>query len=69
MNKKIVYFHLQFTEHQIIAQDSCTSHSVNNDFTRQWWNIFHELSDVFYDQLTHQIIDQSKKILHNIKDC
>jgi len=36
MNKKIIHFHLQFTERQIVAQDSCTSHSVNNDFARQW---------------------------------
>ncbi len=68
MNKKIIYFHLQFIEHQIITQDSCASHSVNNDFTQQWWNVFHELSDVFYDQLTHWIINQSKKTLHDIKD-
>ena len=35
MNKKIIRFHLQFTEHQIIAQDSHASHSVNNNFTQQ----------------------------------
>ncbi len=35
MNKKIIRFHSQFIEHQIVAQDSCTSHSVNNDFARQ----------------------------------
>ncbi len=68
MNKKIVHFHLQFTEHQIVAQDSCTSHSVNNDFAQQWWNVSHKLFDVFYDQLTYQIIDQSKKTLHDIKN-
>jgi len=32
MNKKIVHFHLQFIEHQIVAQDSCVSYSVNNNF-------------------------------------
>ncbi len=69
MNKKIVCFHLQFIEHQIVTQDSYMFHSVNNDFAQQWWNVFHELSDVFYDQLTHQIINQSKKTLHDIKDC
>ncbi len=53
MNKKIIHFHLQFTEHQIITQDSYTSHSVNNDLARQWWNVFHKLFNVFYDQLTH----------------
>ncbi len=68
MNKKIIHFHLQFTEHQIVAQDSCASHSINNDFAQWWWNVSHELSDVFYDQLTHQIIDQSKKTLHDIKN-
>jgi hypothetical protein len=31
MNKKIIHFHLQFTEHQIVIQDSCMFHSVNND--------------------------------------
>ncbi len=49
MNKKIIYFHSQFTEHQIVAQDSCTSHSVNNDLAWWWWNVSHKLSDVFYD--------------------
>ncbi len=68
MNNKIIHFHSQFTEYQIVTQDSCASHSVNNDFARWWWNVFHELSDVFYDQLIHQIIDQSKKTLHDIKD-
>ncbi len=68
MNKKIVYFHLQFTEHQIVAQDSCTSYSVNNNFAWWWWNVSHESLDVFYDQLIHWIIDQSKKTLHDIKD-
>ncbi len=68
MNKKIVCFHLQFIERQIVAQDSCTFHSVNNDLAQQWWNIFHKLSDVFYDQLIQWIIDQSKKTLHDIKD-
>ncbi len=53
MNKKIIHFHSQFIERQIVAQDSHTSHSVNNDLTRWWWNVSHELSDVFYDQLTH----------------
>ncbi len=53
MNKKIIYFHSQFTEHQIVAQDSCTSHSVNNDLAWWWWNVSHKLSDVFHDQLTH----------------
>ena len=69
MNKKIVRFHSQFIERQIVAQDSYASHSVNSDFTQWWWNVFHELSDVFYDQLTHQIINQSKKTLHDIRDC
>jgi hypothetical protein len=32
MNKKIIYFYLQFTEHQIVAQNNHASHSVNNDF-------------------------------------
>jgi len=32
MNKKIVHFYLQFIEHQIVAQDSHASHSVNNNF-------------------------------------
>ena len=68
MNKKIICFHLQFIEHQIVAQDSHTSHSINNDFTQQWWNVFHKLPDVFYDQLIHQIINQSKKTLHDIKN-
>ena len=68
MNKKIIHFHSQFTERQIIAQDSHTSYSVNNNFAQQWWNVSHKLFDVFYDQLTHQIINQSKKILHDIKD-
>ena len=53
MNKKIIRFHSQFTERQIVAQDSHTSHSVNNDLAQQWWNVSHELSDIFYDQLTH----------------
>ncbi len=35
MNKKIVYFHLQFIEHQIVTQDSHMFHSVNNDFAQQ----------------------------------
>ncbi len=34
MNKKIIHFHSQFTERQIIAQDSHTSHSVNNNFAQ-----------------------------------
>jgi len=68
MNKKIVRFHSQFIEHQIVTQNSHTSHSVNNDFAWRWWNVSHELSDVFYDQLTHQIIDQSKKTLYDIRD-
>ncbi len=34
MNKKIIRFHSQFTERQIVAQDSCVSHSVNNDFAQ-----------------------------------
>ncbi len=67
-DKKIIRFHLQFTERQIVAQDSCASHSVNNNFAWRRWNVFHELSDVFYDQLTHWIIDQSKKTLHDIKN-
>ncbi len=67
-DKKIVRFYSQFTERQIVTQDSYTSHSVNNDFAQQWWNVFHKLSDVFYDQLIHQIIDQSKKTLHDIRD-
>ncbi len=53
MNKKIIRFHSQFTERQIVAQDSHTSYSVNNDLAQQWWNVSHELSDIFYDQLTH----------------
>ncbi len=53
MNKKIVYFYLQFIEHQIVAQDSHASHSVNNNFAWRWWNVSYELSDVFYDQLIH----------------
>ncbi len=57
MNKKIICFHSQFIEHQIVTQDSCTFHSVNNDFTWWWWNVSHKLSDVFYDQLTHWIIN------------
>ncbi len=68
INKKIIHFHLQFTKHQIITQDSCTFHSVNNNFAQWWWNVFYKLSDVFYDQLIHQIINQSKKTLHDIKD-
>ena len=61
MNKKIIHFHSQFTERQIIAQDSYTSHSVNNNFAQQWWNVFHELSDIFYNQLTHWIIDSEQE--------
>ncbi len=53
MNKKIIHFHLQFIEHQIVAQNSCASHSVNNDLTQQQWNVSYKLFDVFYDQLTH----------------
>ncbi len=68
MNKKIIHFHSQFTECQIVAQDSHAFHSVNNYLAQQWWNVFHKLSDVFYNQLTHWIIDQSKKTLHDIKD-
>ncbi len=68
MNKKIICFHSQFIEHQIVAQDSCTSHSVNNNLAWWWWNVFHKLSDVFYDQLTHWIINQSKKTLHDIRN-
>ncbi len=34
MNNKIIHFHSQFTEYQIVTQDSCASHSVNNDFAR-----------------------------------
>jgi len=34
MNKKIVRFHSQFIERQIVAQDSYASHSVNSDFTQ-----------------------------------
>ncbi len=33
MNKKIIYFHSQFTEHQIVTQDSHASYSVNNNLT------------------------------------
>ncbi len=33
MNKKIICFHLQFIEHQIITQDSHMSHLVNNNLT------------------------------------
>jgi len=68
MNKKIIHFHSQFTECQIVAQDSHAFHSVNNYLAQQWWNVFHKLSDVFINQLTHWIIDQSKKTLHDIKD-
>ncbi len=68
MNKKIIYFHLQFIEHQIVVQDSYASYSVNNNLTQWWWNVFYKLSDVFYDQLIHWIIDQSKKTLHDIKN-
>jgi len=32
INKKIIRFHLQFIECQIVAQDSRAFHSVNNDF-------------------------------------
>jgi len=35
INKKIIRFHLQFIECQIVAQDSRAFHSVNNDFA--WW--------------------------------
>ena len=34
MNKKIIHFHLQFIERQIVAQDSHVSHSVNNNFAQ-----------------------------------
>ncbi len=68
MNKKIICFHSQFTKRQIVAQDNHVSHSVNNDLAWWWWNVSYELSDVFYDQLTHRIIDQSKKTLHDIKN-
>ncbi len=61
INKKIIHFRSQFIEHQIVAQDSYTSHSVNNNFAQQWWNVFHELSDIFYNQLTHWIIDSEQE--------
>jgi hypothetical protein len=34
MNKKIIHFHSQFIEHQIVTQDNHTFHSVNNDFAQ-----------------------------------